>query len=144
MNIFRRYDPSKDSAHQDAPIELQENGQPAVANIPPRRPSQLRTFMTRFANSGLLPKVRLPISFLVGAGITGVTTWALVKNVQHLLASASVDSKPETWLQKARKDYDHCYNGCSECRDLDFAFNACQKTSQVGRSCKSLFLPGTC
>ncbi|PVH75280.1 hypothetical protein DL98DRAFT_575118 [Cadophora sp. DSE1049] len=87
----------------------------------------------------LTPRLRLPLAILVGASITAGTTYALVKHVQHLIATAQVSSDPSVWIQKARDDgYGACYNGCDDCHDVSFAYDACQKTARAivpGISC---------
>ncbi|KAH7319426.1 hypothetical protein BKA65DRAFT_102110 [Rhexocercosporidium sp. MPI-PUGE-AT-0058] len=78
------------------------------------------------------PKLRLPLALLVGAAITAGTTYALVKHVQHLIANAQVSSDPSVWRNKARDDgYGACYNGCVNCHDVSFAYNACEKTARA-------------
>src|SRR5204862_392685 len=80
----------------------------------------------------LAPKLRLPLALLAGSGITAGTTYALVKHVQHLIATAQVSSDPSVWIQKARDDgYGACYNGCDDCQDVSFAYNACEKTARA-------------
>ncbi|KAK0617501.1 hypothetical protein B0T14DRAFT_271018 [Immersiella caudata] len=80
----------------------------------------------------LLSKLALPIALLVGAGLAGGTTYAVIARVQHLLATAAVDGDLEHWKRKAHYDvYDACYNGCTSCDDPNFAFNACKTTAQA-------------
>ncbi|KAB5535994.1 hypothetical protein GE09DRAFT_337433 [Coniochaeta sp. 2T2.1] len=75
-------------------------------------------------------KLALPLAFLIGAAITAGTTYALVKRVQHLIANASVDSDPQTWMTAARKEvYDPCYLGCDDCNDPSYSWKACQRTA---------------
>ena len=80
----------------------------------------------------LAPKLRLSHALLLGSAITAGTTYALVKHVQHLIANAQVSSDPAVWIQKARDDgYGACCNGCDDCHDVSFAYNACEKTSRA-------------
>lgn len=77
-----------------------------------------------------LPKLALPLGVLVGAGLTAGTTYALVRRVQHLIATAAVSSDPEVWMNEARtKAYDPCYFGCNDCNNPSYAFDACAKTA---------------
>ncbi|KAK0615375.1 hypothetical protein B0T17DRAFT_620163 [Bombardia bombarda] len=79
-----------------------------------------------------LPRLAIPVALLVGAGIIGGTTYALVARVQHLIATAAVDGDPNRWKAAARTQaYDACYLGCNDCSDPSFAFNACQVTASV-------------
>ncbi|KAK4442201.1 hypothetical protein QBC34DRAFT_364145 [Podospora aff. communis PSN243] len=79
-----------------------------------------------------LSRLALPLALLVGAGLAGGTTYAVVARVQHLLATAAVDGDLAHWKRKAHYDvYDACYNGCTSCDDPNFAFNACKTTAQA-------------
>ncbi|KAL2063408.1 hypothetical protein VTL71DRAFT_5213 [Oculimacula yallundae] len=80
----------------------------------------------------ITPKFRLPLALLSGAAITAGTTYVLVKHVQHLMATAQVSSDPSVWIHKARDDgYGACYNGCDNCRDVSYVYNACEKTARA-------------
>jgi hypothetical protein len=80
----------------------------------------------------LLPKLRLPVAVLIGAGITVFTTFALVRHVQHEIANAKVSSDPGEWIQIARTDaYDACYYGCNDCYDTSWAYNSCKMTARA-------------
>jgi len=80
----------------------------------------------------LLPKLRLPITVLIGASITAFTTFALVRHVQHEIANAKVSLDPKKWIQIARTEaYDACYYGCNDCCDTDWAYNACKMTGRA-------------
>jgi hypothetical protein len=108
--------------------------------LPPPTPrTASSTHLTAF-----VPNLRLPAALLVGACITAGTTFALVKHVQHLIANAAVNADPETWLQKARTDgYEACYNGCNDCHDINWSYNACQLTVQAqaeGVNCSGLLM----
>jgi hypothetical protein len=82
--------------------------------------------------ASILLKVTFPASILVGCGITAGTTYALVRWVQHLIATAKVNAEPVVWMQEARtKAYDACYYGCSDCSDTWWAYNACNMTSRA-------------
>ncbi|KAK3682828.1 hypothetical protein B0T22DRAFT_295142 [Podospora appendiculata] len=79
-----------------------------------------------------LARLAIPIGLLVGGGITGGTTYALVARVQHLIATASVDGAISKWRAEARSQvYDACYLGCTDCDDPSYAYNACQRTAQL-------------
>ncbi|KAK3332625.1 hypothetical protein B0T19DRAFT_398376 [Cercophora scortea] len=83
-----------------------------------------------------LARLAIPIALLVGGGITGGTTYALVARVQHLIATATVDGALTTWRAEARSQvYDACYLGCTDCSDPSYAYNACQRTAQLGAAC---------
>jgi hypothetical protein len=72
------------------------------------------------------------MAILVGCAITAGTTYALVNRVQHLIAAASVDPNPNTWIQAAQTQaYDACYLGCSDCGNPSYAYDACAKTAQA-------------
>ncbi|OIW32018.1 hypothetical protein CONLIGDRAFT_629712 [Coniochaeta ligniaria NRRL 30616] len=127
-------DPHKPAAQQPppspSPVPVPV---PAAAgessNNPPPPPSRSK-----------LHKLAGPLSLLLGAGITASTTYALVARVQHLIATAAVDSDPKTWISAARTQvYDPCYLGCAnDCDDPNYAWNACQRTVQLvadGGSC---------
>ncbi|KAI5922585.1 hypothetical protein F4810DRAFT_720965 [Camillea tinctor] len=74
----------------------------------------------------------LLLSIIVGCGITAGTTYCLVKHVIRLISEAKVSSDPQVWMQEAKtKDYDSCYLGCNNCRDPEFAYNACIRTSEI-------------
>lgn len=80
----------------------------------------------------LLSKLALPLAILVGAGLAGGTTYAVVARVQHLLATAAVNGDLSLWKRKARNDvYDACYHGCTSCNDPEFAFKACQLSARA-------------
>ncbi|KAF2257460.1 hypothetical protein BU26DRAFT_514137 [Trematosphaeria pertusa] len=80
----------------------------------------------------ILRKFRLPLALLFGACITAGTTYALVRRVQDLMAGAAVNNDPAYWAGVARdKAYDRCYNGCNDCSDTNWAFNACAKTAKA-------------
>ena len=71
-------------------------------------------------------------AFLVGSAITAGTTYAVVRSVQHAIATAQVSSDPQVWINAAKtRAYNACYNGCDDCDDVDFAYNACAKTASV-------------
>ena len=71
-------------------------------------------------------------AFLVGGGIIAGTTYALVRYVQHAIATAQVSSDPQVWVNAAKtRAYDPCYNGCDDCDDVNFAYKACAKTASV-------------
>ncbi|KAK4109668.1 hypothetical protein N656DRAFT_782909 [Canariomyces notabilis] len=79
-----------------------------------------------------LHRLAIPIGFLVGAGITAGSTYALVARVQHQIENASVDNDPAKWASAARKQaYDACYYGCIDCNDPSYAYNACQMTARA-------------
>ena len=85
-----------------------------------------------YSLKSLAPRLRLPLAIVVGSAITAGTTYALVKHVQHLIANAQVSSDPAVWIQKARDDgYGACYNGCDDCHDVSFAYDACEKTARA-------------
>src|SRR6187402_929279 len=116
---------TKKSTSTDVELENVHSGGIAPPAPPPRTPWPERL---RY----ILPKLRLPVAILVGAGITAGTTYALVKHVQHLIATASVSSDPTVWIHQARTDgYEACYNGCNDCHDINFPYNACQKTARA-------------
>lgn len=84
------------------------------------------------AGPSIIPRLAIPIGLLVGAAITGGTTYALVARVQNLIANAAVDGDLVRWKQAARTQvYDACYHGCNDCSDPEYAYNACQKTARV-------------
>lgn len=109
-----------------AAVTAEPGLQPATSPLPsspkipvPRSPSRLF-------------KLAILLALLVGAGITASTTYALVKRVQHLVATAAVDPNPQTWMLAARTQvYDPCYLGCDDCKDPSYAWNACQRTVQL-------------
>lgn len=121
----------------DADVEKVEAGSSPPSPPTPRTP--LSTHLKAF-----VPKLRLPVALLVGACITAGTTYALVKHVQHLIANAAVSSNPDAWLQKARTDgYEACYNGCNDCHDTSWSYNACYLTAQAqveGVNCSGLLM----
>ncbi|KAK0115518.1 hypothetical protein ONS95_000204 [Cadophora gregata] len=92
----------------------------------------------------LTPRLRLPFAILAGSAITAGTTYALVKHVQHLIANAQVSSNPSVWIQKAREDgYGACYDGCDDCHDVNFAYDACEKTARAivpGINCNGILM----
>jgi len=80
----------------------------------------------------LLSRLALPLALIVGAGIMGGATYAVVARVQNLIANAAVDGDLASWKRKARVDvYDACYLGCTSCNDPEFAFKACKTTAQA-------------
>ncbi|KAF2433291.1 hypothetical protein EJ08DRAFT_676832 [Tothia fuscella] len=82
--------------------------------------------------TSFLSKISFPIAILLGCAITGGTTYALVRWVQHLIATAKVNADPVVWMQEARhKAYDACYYGCSTCSDAWWAYNACAMTAKA-------------
>jgi len=86
---------------------------------------------TRHRLDRLLPRLAAPMGLLVGGGLFAGTTYALVARVQWLVATATVSSDPNLWMQEARtKAYDVCYHGCDDdCNDPDYAWNACARTA---------------
>ncbi|KAK6540467.1 hypothetical protein TWF694_009261 [Orbilia ellipsospora] len=77
-------------------------------------------------------KLAWPVAILTGCGITAGTTYALVRWVQHLIATAVVSSDPNYWMEEARtKAYDACYLGCNDCNDPSWAYNACTMTAKA-------------
>src|SRR3569833_705910 len=102
---------------------------PASDSPPPPPPFSLRDRLRPHLDH-ILPKLDIPAAILVAAAITAGTTYALVRRVQHLIATATVSSDPEVWLQAARTQaYDSCYLGCSDCDDTTSAWNACARTA---------------
>jgi len=79
----------------------------------------------------ILPRLAVPMGLLVGGGIFAGTTYALVVRVQWLMATATVSSDPNVWMQEARtKAYDVCYFSCTDnCNDVNYAWNACARTA---------------
>lgn len=76
--------------------------------------------------------VRMGLAAVAGAGITAGTTYAVVHHVQHLITTAHVSSDPAVWSTMAQtKIYDPCYNGCNDCGDINYAYNACQRTAAL-------------
>jgi hypothetical protein len=76
--------------------------------------------------------LQLLFAFLIGATITALTTFALVRHVQTSIATAQVSSDPSVWMQTARTQaYEPCYDGCDDCDDPDWAYNACAMTASV-------------
>ncbi|KAH8912425.1 hypothetical protein BR93DRAFT_77056 [Coniochaeta sp. PMI_546] len=109
-------EPHKDE-QQPAPSPASAAGSPSSSSPPSR---------------SKLFKLACPLAYLVGAGITASTTYALVRRVQHLIATASVNPNPQTWISAARTQvYDPCYFGCDDCNDPNYAWNACQRTLQL-------------
>ncbi|KAM7197562.1 hypothetical protein V8F33_005528 [Rhypophila sp. PSN 637] len=80
-----------------------------------------------------LPKFALPAALLVGLGIAGGATYAVVAWVKSLQDNASIDGNMARWKAEAReKVYNACYLGCqNDCTDPNFAYDACAKTAQV-------------
>jgi hypothetical protein len=79
-----------------------------------------------------LPKLAFPVAILAGCGITASTTYALVRHVQHLISSVTVNADPLVWMQEARTNaYDACYFGCDDCGDHNWAYNACARTAKA-------------
>lgn len=77
-------------------------------------------------------KLRLLLAFLIGGGIAAGGTYALVRRIQHHLATTQVDANPDHWIEKARTEgYDACYYGCDNCHNLTMAYKACWKTAQA-------------
>jgi hypothetical protein len=98
--------------------------------VPHKQPPWWSRIWTCFKS--LLPKLRLPVAVLIGANITAFTTFALVRHVQHEIANAKVSSDPNKWMQIARTEvYDACYDGCNDCRNTDWAYNACKMTTRA-------------
>lgn len=96
----------------------------------PRKP-QLWPHLGSLSGS-LVPKLQLPVAVLVGASITALTTFALVRHVQHEIANAQVSSDPKRWMDTARNQaYDACYYGCDDCGDTNWAYNACKMTARA-------------
>ena len=86
----------------------------------------------RLCFDSILPSLALPAAIVAGCAITAGTTYALVRHVQHLIAHAKVDSNPATWMQQARtRAYDACYQGCNDCGDVNWAYNACAMTAKA-------------
>jgi hypothetical protein len=82
--------------------------------------------------ASILLTLTFPASIIAGCGITAGTTYALVRWVQHLIATAKVNGDPVVWMQDARtKAYDACYYGCNDCSDPSWAYNACNMTSKA-------------
>jgi hypothetical protein len=82
--------------------------------------------------ASILLKLSFPAAIVSGCGITAGFTYALVRWVQHLIATAKVNSDPVVWMQEARtKAYDACYYGCNDCSDTSWAYNACNMTSRA-------------
>lgn len=122
---------SSGTKNSSADVELQDVQDGGIAA--PAQPR--RTSWSEHLKSSV-PRLKLPLAILVGASITAGTTYALVKHIQHLIVTARVSSDPQIWIHKARDDgYGACYNGCEDCHDMDFAYNACQKTARA-------FVPG--
>ncbi|KAI1640042.1 hypothetical protein F4809DRAFT_666225 [Biscogniauxia mediterranea] len=72
------------------------------------------------------------IAIIVGSGITAGTTYGLIKHITRLVSEGKVSSDPQIWMQEAKtKDYDSCYLGCSDCKDPNFAYDACIRTSEI-------------
>ncbi|KAI1324158.1 hypothetical protein F5Y16DRAFT_381708 [Xylariaceae sp. FL0255] len=102
--------------------------------LPPRPPPQYEPSWRRRGREFIdrnLPRLVIPVSLLVGGGITGTATWAVARHVIYLLKHAKVSSDPTVWIEKARKDYDRCYFGCLNCNDLSYAAKACRLTALI-------------
>ena len=113
----------------DPPVYDKDGGAPFQQPPPPTGPSAWRRLRVRA--SGALPHLALPAAVVVGGGIFAGTTYALVRHVQELLRTASVNPDPAYWAQVARtKAYDGCYLGCAGCDDPNYAWDACARTAQ--------------
>ncbi|KAH9906856.1 hypothetical protein F4778DRAFT_800817 [Xylariomycetidae sp. FL2044] len=100
---------------------------PPPAYFPSRR-ERLRYHINK-----ILPKCGLPLALMVGIAITTSTTWALATWVQRLVDNARIPADPQRWMQEARaKDWDPCYQGCDDCDDPSYAWDACVRTALVG------------
>jgi len=76
--------------------------------------------------------MRRCISIIIGIASGIVLTYAWVKHVTHLIDTAEVELDPEFWIKTARiQAYDACYEGCSDCVDVEFAWKACRFTEKV-------------
>ncbi|KAF2667702.1 hypothetical protein BT63DRAFT_426553 [Microthyrium microscopicum] len=107
-----------------------DRDRPSTSDV--NKTSQVERKGFRFRINSILPKLALPVAILVGCAITAGTTYALVRHVQHIIASAKVSSDPNHWTQVARSEaYDACYLGCNDCDDVNFAYNACAMTAKA-------------
>ncbi|KAI0593851.1 hypothetical protein F4775DRAFT_576374 [Biscogniauxia sp. FL1348] len=96
---------------------------------PPYSPRRLQRWKFHFDR--YFSMLGLPLAIIVGSGITAGTTYGLIKHITHLVSEAKVPPDPYTWMQEARTDYDSCYLGCDDCKDLNFAYDACIRTSEI-------------
>ncbi|OBT80216.1 hypothetical protein VF21_00691 [Pseudogymnoascus sp. 05NY08] len=75
------------------------------------------------------------LAILVGCAITGGSTYALARHVQHSTTNSrnATDSGDyKHWMHIARtKVYDACYYGCTNCDNPNYAYDACAKTTEV-------------
>src|ERR1700761_1364455 len=82
--------------------------------------------------ASILSRISFPVAILGGCAITAGTTYALVHWVQHLIATAAVNSDPGFWVQEARTmAYEACYNGCNNCSDASYAYKGCAMTAKA-------------
>ncbi|KAI1484639.1 hypothetical protein F5X96DRAFT_663483 [Biscogniauxia mediterranea] len=105
-------------------VELGEEGRPSYSSCRLQRwKSHFDRYISWFGK---------PIAIIVGSGITAGTTYSLIKHITRLVSEAKVSSDPQFWMQEAKtKDYDSCYLGCSDCKDPNFAYDACIRTSEI-------------
>ncbi|KAI0482523.1 hypothetical protein GGR56DRAFT_670393 [Xylariaceae sp. FL0804] len=76
----------------------------------------------------------LPLAVLLGGAVGAGSTYAIVRHVERLVATAEVDPSPQRWMDESRvRDYDPCYDGCADdCADPAFAHAACLRTAAAG------------
>ena len=65
------------------------------------------------------------------AGVFAGLTWGIDHVVKHWAASASVSQNPALWAQAAQAKYQACYEGCDDCGDTNWAYDACQMTTPL-------------
>ncbi|KAI0020956.1 hypothetical protein F4780DRAFT_778948 [Xylariomycetidae sp. FL0641] len=106
-----------------------EASSPPAQGIPesPSRRQRWRYYADR-----TISRLALPLAILSGSAITAGSTFALAKHVTNAIANAKVSDDPVKWMQMAKKkDYEPCYNGCTDCNDPSFAYRACMRTSEI-------------
>jgi len=135
MPLYQADQPNNHGQGEKAPATLADitDGVPSKIEEPPllqRIRLRLRPYLDSY-----LPRLAVPGAIAVGGAIFAGTTYALVRHVQHLVATASVNNDPAYWAQVARQQaYDGCYLGCDDCDDPSYAYNACQRTTQINVS----------